>query len=121
MKVRSVLLAFAATSLLLVAGCSSDGSDGGSDPTDEVTTAPAGDGTAPSADGAPTADEVSAGVQQGFNVSPDQGACAAEELADAGLPAESLQAIADADPESLSEDDRQAVAEALQAAIAACP
>ena len=117
MKVRSALLALAATSLLFVAGCGSDSSDGDSASTTEATTTTAADGgttdTGATTDGAPSDAELSQGVQEGLDLAADQADCVAGKISGAGLSKAALEAIAAADEESLSDEDQAAVATAV--------
>jgi hypothetical protein len=122
-KVRSALLALAATSLLFASGCGSDSSDGDSTTTTEATTTSADGGTtdtgAPT-EGAPSDAELSQGLQEGLDLPAGQADCVAGKITGAGLSETALAAVAAADEESLSDEDQAAVATAVGDAVSDC-
>jgi hypothetical protein len=121
-KVRSALLALAATSLLFASGCGSDSSDGDTTTTEATTTSADGGTTDTGAptEGAPSEAELSQGLQEGLDLPAEQADCVAGKITGAGLSETALAAVAAADEESLSDEDQAAVATAVGDALADC-
>lgn len=130
------IAALATVALLFVgtASCGSDSDDSSSgDQTtttiddsssgDQTTTSVDGSSSAdaPSTNGRPSAEEIASGIVKGLNESQERADCAAEKVESSDLPAASVQAIANSDPDSISATEMDSVKEVLDGALADCP